>query len=74
MLRGIYSGFLRMWNGKDENGPKDEERKSGVVGRTFILTLNTFHEAKATKFELLEAREENAIVCDRDWSRDLEGI
>jgi hypothetical protein len=62
-----------MWNGKHDNGTKDEERKI-VVGRTFIVRIKDLHEVKSTKFELLEAREENALICDQDWIRDLEWI
>jgi hypothetical protein len=74
MLRGIYSGVLWMWNRKHENGTKDEERKRGVVGMTFIITIDNRDEVKATKFELLEAREGNGIICDQDWIRNLEEI
>jgi hypothetical protein len=42
--------------------------------RTFIITMKHLDEVKVTKFELLEAREENAIICDQNWIRDLEWI
>jgi hypothetical protein len=74
----ILRGFTGVeWEARKGNKRRRAENscwKSGMVGRTFIVTIKNEDEVKTTKFELLEGREENAIICDQDWIRDLEWI